>query len=300
MADVAKYKLKAIDKNLLKAVNDYLVSKGKSTTYLLDSLYECIIDADDNLLSYTIDDVRVTDSTYYDDEKIEDILKTETNSFVEPTGFSRATVNVTYKEQTSAFYLYFCVCDNEVWLYDFNTDDFFIDFEDDKANNNGTVSDIVSSMLSTNSEYLEAGNFNNTFTGTNYSLGLPDNWTVDTKTYNMPYIFVPNKNIYYSITSDPTYALVTPAEFMQSLYTIYVGKGFTNIDIGVLGTPNLSGHYISCEQTVNGVVWYTVQYIFKAPDGSCICISLFTTDTTDPDYSVALNSIASLKFTDAS
>ena len=301
MADVAKYKLKAIDKNLLKAVNDYLVSRGKSTTYVLDSLYECIIDSDDNLLSYTIDDVRVTDSTYYDDEKIEDILKTETNSFVEPTGFSRATVNVTYEEQTSAFHLYFCVCDNEVWLYDFNTDDFYIEFEDTESNNGSIeVSDTVSSMLSTNTKYLEAGSFNNTFNGTNYSLGLPNNWTVDTKSYDIPYIFVPNKNIYFSITSDPTYALVTPAQFMQSLYDIYVAKGFTNIEIGVLGTSNLSGQYISCEQTVNGVIWYTVQCIFKAPDGSCICISLFATDTNDADYSVALSSIASLKFSNAS
>lgn len=294
MTDVADYKVKAIDKYILPAVNDYLLSKDRTTTYLLDGLYECLIDSKDNLLSYQVSNIEVVDSTYFDEENIEYILQKETDSYVRPTDFSRATITVTYEDQSSVFYLHFCVCENEIYLYDFNTDDFALDFSDQSSGITVAISDEVRQMLDNNYKTLTAGTHSNTFKGIGYTVDLPDGWLADTKSAAYPYIIAPSKTTLYYVSVDSTYSLVTPEEFVQAVYNIHVNNGFSDIEVGNLVAEKFNGHYISFKQEAEGETWYTTQFLFEGSDGNCLCFTLQTKDTSSAEYATACESIASI------
>lgn len=130
-------------------------------------------------------------------------------------------------------------CTDRYYLYDVDDSEYDLDFSDYKFSNTVT-SDEISDLLADNVKTVEepAGEL---ISFDEYSLTLPENWSVSTT--EEAYLYSDSGTASIKIDTDLTLAYGEEI-FFETLVDKYNEEGFVATDAGTIKTDSLTGYYI--------------------------------------------------------
>ena len=169
----------------LQSYGDYAADEfGYTISEALTYAQFVFVDTDYNFLDYEIGSAdEYDDSSFY--SAYEPCLK-EYDSYVAPESFAQVEVLLSYKDQTSSIYLELACCDGNYYVYNFNIENFYIEFEDESESTSTEVEsysstfptgDLSSVVTGGNSSVYGEPSSGTRVSGDGFSLIIPDGWS---------------------------------------------------------------------------------------------------------------------------
>ena len=283
-------------KYMFPAMLDVFEDEGLSADAVAESFLITFQDPNGDLLDYEITNVSIDDSDnfdeYMDTARDEGFDLEDSSSYVAPTHFALAEVEFTYEDQSSCAYLYLAYADDTFYVFDYNDDDFNIDFEEESStepeSESGATEEFdFDASLANNNNIVDA-----TVEGTKkqldgHTLTIPDTWTVtDSNCMSPDY-----KNV-VTFSSPVTVTPDTQMMVLKSLCDTYLNMGFKNLEFGNLLANGKQGYYI--EGDYIGAHTYIFMYFNTNVDKMFLAI-VTSEDVDSDDYLDALGIAASLE-----